>query len=798
MAAVRQLRLCSTTRRPILAFAAVLLLTSSAGAQDCEQLQLRWRNGNYGLKASTGWPRRPNGETLPIVEVDAMLAGLRRQILSLYSQFHAGHFVVEARGGAQLGDLVKQIEALQGLYQRQPTPLLAEQIRSLRVDLRRASAQLHEQVSPLQTRYEELQVLCRKARSSLHDLLQQQCGSVPGEGYELTNWESLPPPPEPSVPPPPPGLELGLEPAPEPTRPPPAASSGPLPETETTPGLAVSEADANPLWAELEAGAAQVSPTVPAQTEPEESSTPAPGPGEPDRAEPAASPGIEPTGRPAAPRSMPTSSPSRPPDREREAFLSLLATPDEEEGAAASGFTQTWGAAAEPSPAATPASAEPPEGLVLDPNQAPVFRETTIDSPASATPGGPGSGGLWAPFPDQPRAPSASGGARPLGPKLLYETFSGGLGLERIGGTWSIPDRTLHGVGTVPDGESLYVLSRDPWINFELDMDLAIDGGSSEAGLVLRSQSVMQDGKVVHGEGDLEDAYLVRVRANRAQGLSFHDSVDVALRQKGKLQKVLCGTDADIQPRHWHKLAVRVEFSQFDIRLEGKPILSCRDDTLAAGGTMLRLAGSTEARFDNVQAHEIPADGSDLPSPDHGVQVEMPGSGESGWGRLGGRFERLGGVLFGEAGAAAPAMVRRDLAGPLQEAGLEPGGDVQLQVEVRSVGKQGGAGLLVGVSGGRYYAAVLGPSGDPRNAVVQLLQLRGDTWEALGREAVPLDVTWWHRVALVRRPDTIEVQVDGRTALRGRASLPPLESFGIYADPGARILADRLLVASPP
>jgi hypothetical protein len=743
--------------RTILVWVAGLLFVAVGRAEECEQLQLRWRTGNYGLADSTGWPQGPDNRPLGLYEVDPLLADLRRQILSRYSQFHSGRYGADEHGIVPISALQEQLVGLQGLALTQPSPRVAEQLRALRASLRRAYSRLHEEVDPLRRRHDALQALCRQARTRMRDLLLQHCGSVPEHGFELANWERLPPPPELKLPSLPPGLDLG----PEPQE---ASTPTPIPT------------ELNPLWAELER---------------RDSAAAAPTPGQAQRAEEppslpdaAPNPSLTPPSEPRAgttPSVLPTPPAVGRSDHER--FLSLLATPDEEEEEAGepSAFAQTW-------------SGLPAEGLVTDPNERAPIRETTL---AAADVPVPGEARPSAPFAAGKRPAPAAPLERPRGATLLAENFSAGLGPERVGGTWSIDHRVLAGRGTIAGGESLYVLSREPWVNFELEMDIAIDGGQHEAGLVLRSQAETFEGKAVRSQDEQEDAYLVRIRANQARQLSFHDSVDVALRRGGKLEKVLCGTNADLPPRRWHKLNVRVEFGRFEISLEGKPLLSCSDETLAAGATWLRLAGDTEARFDNIWVREIPAEGSDLLAPRGGVQIPMPGPGATGWSELGGRFVRLGSVLFAEAGRAAPGLARRDLADVLAIAGLDAADALQLQVEVRSVGKPGGGGLLLLTEGGKHYAAVLGPSEDPRSAIAQLLYRRGEAWDVLASEAVPLDVTQWHRVGLVRRAETIELQVDGRTALRGRTTLPPVAGAGIYAAPGARVLADRLVVAVP-
>lgn len=799
----------------------LLAWATTTRAQECEELRARWRTGNYGLRASTGWPRRPDGDTLAVFEIDPVLAGLRRQVMSLYSQYHSGEFVVMARGDALLSDLIEQVKVLETLYQTQPSPRLAEQIRAVRQGIQQAGVELDAQATPFRRRYEELQALCRKARTSMRQLLEEKCGAVPAESFEIVNWEALPPPPALEVPPSLAGLDL-----PSPVSSAPVAAQGEPVESSasTSPatdlGLAPDSAaearntaDAsatedeqkllaeNPLWVEVEqSGKRPTEQSV-------RGATPVPKPAQADSAS---------TPEVVEHRPTPEASSAKPgSQRERDAFLDLLATPDESEpsdplaprsaaqaspgtaatptapAAAPNASAETWSLfPLEPSEAgAATATSEPveeeEEQLLLDPNAAPRIGEETL---AVA---GPAETKL-VPISSTPRPPQEEEPAK----ELLFERFSKGLGPERVGGTWVIDNQALQGTGTL-SGDSLYVLSRDPWLNYQLGLDFRIDGGDMEAGLVLRAQSEMRDGQIVRTEGGKEDGYLLRIRANGQRDLGFQDSIDLALRQNGTVQRVLCGGNADLLPHHWYRLTARLDFSRIDLRLDGKPFLSCRDDTFASGGTMLRLAGTTEARFDNISADEILVAGSTLPSPEQGVLIDPPGSGAEGWGRLGGEFTNNDGVLLGEAGQAGPALARKDVQRLLQESKINPGGAMQIQVDLRAVGQGGGGGLFLGVEGSRFYAVVLRPAKDFEHVALEMLRMERDNWEPIVRQEVPADLSQWHRITLVRRPGTLELRLDEKRIIQGRASLPPVETLGIYVDAGARLLTDRLVVATP-
>jgi hypothetical protein len=807
------------------ALALVLFGAAPARSEECEQLKMRWRSGNYGLKADTGWPRRPDGEALALFELDAVLEGLRRQVMGLYSQFGSGKFVVEVRGGTLLADLVDQLSALESLYARQPSPRLAGQILALRRTLQQAPLQLEQQSGPLKARYDELQALARKARSSMRELLHEHCGALRDEGFLLANWEALPAAPPLAVGPPPAGL----------------TQDAPEPEPEPASPLAH-----NPLWAELGPPPAGPAPAAPALT-----------PAGPARAGDAA------PARPreaAAPRTAPAPTERQdvdPPDDE--AFLRLLAMPDEDDTvvrpsprrrAAGRGEAERRGQDGRPAPAPArgplpelpedawslfPVEAEPDtadegadgaggggesgdaEELPVDPAMfEPRFGESTLPAPA-----GRGSDGA-APRPPGADAPPAaqegeSDGAElsapgerdrraprdevrpieppPLGPVLLSEDFSRGMGPERIGGSWLVVDGVLKGKGT-PGSDAYYVLTREAWIDYQLDAELRIDGGDNQVAVVLRSQSETRDGTVVRSQGVAEDAYLVRLRAVPAAQLSFHDPLDVAVRRKGEIADVLCGRNVEIRPHVWYRLRVRHELGQLSVALDGKPLLSCQDESFFSGAAMLGLIGRTEAQFDNILVRALPGSGSDLPLSTRGVPIELPAPGSSGWGRLGGRFTRVGSALLGEAPSGGPALVRRLLQDVLQETGLSPRHGLEVHLDVRSIGQGGGGGLLFGGTDGRFLAVVLLPGSAPGKSRVQLLRRHAEAWESFAVKDVQLDPRGWHRLGVVYRKDALEVRVDGRMALRGRTSLPPLESVGVYVEAGSRMLADRLVVAA--
>ncbi len=708
-----------------------LMWAAVASGAECVRLQVRWKTGNYGFSGSARWPRRPSGLQLSMFEVDAMLGGLKGEIERRYRALSTGELPVSPLETETFGELLDRLEELRDQGDSAAHPEIEGRIWEARGILQAALSEIAEELAPLRARHRELVELSAQAKEEMRSFLDTECGGAVGGGFQFSNGGALPKVPRLTIPRLPDWLAfshaLSLQ---------AGVAFVWWPPGHGVSGVATLAAVAFYAWV----GAPSAVDAALAE-------------------EPRSGVGGFSWEEDAWPL---TAGPSR-------AFSA-------KEGfwGSGSGFHSTLLekiAAAD----SDPPGGEMAGGVTLG-DQVPEMSEDRASSVRRPARDGSGtqqkSSPTFAEKGDRRGDDSSKSAGSASGRLLFWQRFIRGLGGVRRRGSWAVENFALRARGSLDyPGESLYLFGEEAWRNYKIELDFLLEGGEFETGLLLRSQSE-------------ENTYVLRIRGELAPGKAYHQAVDLVLRSGGRVRRVVCGTERRIPVNQWIRLAVRVEWSRFQLFLDGLEVLDCWDDNLETGGASLRLAGRTEARFDNIVVREIPVAGS--PWRERGAKGGSLLREREGWSRSGGRFDLEDGLVQGLAASREPVWFFRPVSasrGPYS-------------VAIRVVGAAGGGGLFLG-QGQRMVAAVVVPGAEPDRGRFRILVRREGKWEPVLTRAVPVVRHQWVRIEAEIAQGALIVKIDDKVLARWVGPLARIERVGILAYGRGRLLADTLVGPKP-